>query len=62
LGGREQFSQAFSGEVYEFYSVSPEYFGYALAHGKLFRGGGLAYTVNSVLTDVFVLKINSDID
>jgi hypothetical protein len=27
-GGRGQFSHAFSGEVYDFYSVSPEYFGY----------------------------------
>jgi hypothetical protein len=25
-----QFSHAFSGEVYDFYSVSPEYFGYTL--------------------------------
>jgi hypothetical protein len=25
-----QFSYAFNGEVYEFYSVSPEYFGYTL--------------------------------
>jgi hypothetical protein len=26
--GSGQFSQAFSGEVYDFYSVSPEYIGY----------------------------------
>jgi hypothetical protein len=30
MGGRGQFSHAFSGEVYEFYSFSPEYFGYTL--------------------------------
>jgi hypothetical protein len=28
--GRGQFSHAFSGEVYDFYSVSPEYFGYTI--------------------------------
>jgi hypothetical protein len=27
-GGRGYFSPAFSGEVYDFYSVSPEYFGF----------------------------------
>jgi hypothetical protein len=27
-----QFSHAFSGEGYDFYSVSPEYFGYTLVH------------------------------
>jgi hypothetical protein len=26
VGGRGQFLQAFSGEVYDFYSASPEYF------------------------------------
>jgi hypothetical protein len=30
LGGRGQFSHAFSGEVYDFYTASPEYFGYTL--------------------------------
>jgi hypothetical protein len=30
MGGSGQFSDAFSGEVYDFYSVSPEYFGYTL--------------------------------
>jgi hypothetical protein len=30
LGGRGQFSHAFSGKVYDFYSVSPEYFGLSL--------------------------------
>jgi hypothetical protein len=30
LGGGGQFSQGFSGEVYDIYSVGPEYFGYAL--------------------------------
>jgi hypothetical protein len=29
-GGGGQFSHAFSGEVYDFYSVSPEYIGYTL--------------------------------
>jgi hypothetical protein len=28
MDGRGQFTHAFSGDVYEFYSVSPEYFGY----------------------------------
>jgi hypothetical protein len=32
LGGRGKFSHAFSSEVYDFYSVSPEYFGYTLVH------------------------------
>jgi hypothetical protein len=32
LGARGQFSQAFSGEVYEFYSVSLEYFGNTLVY------------------------------
>jgi hypothetical protein len=35
LGGNGQFSQAFSGEVYDFYSVSPEYFGYTLVYHRL---------------------------
>jgi hypothetical protein len=30
MGGSGQLSQAFSGEDYDFYSVSPEYFGYHL--------------------------------
>jgi hypothetical protein len=30
VGGRGQFSHAFSGEVYEFYGASPEYFGYTV--------------------------------
>jgi hypothetical protein len=30
LGERGQFSHTFSGEVYDFYSVSPKYFGYTL--------------------------------
>jgi hypothetical protein len=29
---RGQFSHAFSGQVYVFYSVSPEYFGYTLQY------------------------------
>jgi hypothetical protein len=32
MGGCGQFSHAVSGEVYYFYSVSPEYFGYTLVH------------------------------
>jgi hypothetical protein len=35
LGGQGQFSRAFGGEIYEFYSVSPEYFGYTLVLQKL---------------------------
>jgi hypothetical protein len=34
LSGHGQFSHAFSGEVYDFYSVSPEYFGYNLVYMK----------------------------
>jgi hypothetical protein len=30
VGGRGQFSHAFSGEVYDFYIVSSEHFGYTL--------------------------------
>jgi hypothetical protein len=37
VGGSRQFSQAFSGEVYEFYSVSPEYFGYIHVHVIIFQ-------------------------
>jgi hypothetical protein len=36
MGGRGQFLHAFSGEVYDFYSVSPEYFGYNLVHHQIF--------------------------
>jgi hypothetical protein len=32
MGGRGQFSPAFSCDVYDFYSVSLEYFGYTLVH------------------------------
>jgi hypothetical protein len=34
LGGRGQFSHTFSGAVYDFYSVSPEYFGYTIVHER----------------------------
>jgi hypothetical protein len=34
LGGSGQFARAFGGEVYEFYSVSPEYFGLTYVSGK----------------------------
>jgi hypothetical protein len=33
MGGRGQFAHVFSGDVYDFYSVSPEYFGYTLIFG-----------------------------
>jgi hypothetical protein len=33
MGGRGQFSHAFSGEVYDFYSVNLEYFGYTPVRG-----------------------------
>jgi hypothetical protein len=32
VGGRGQIPHLFSGEIYDFYSVSPEYFGYALVY------------------------------
>jgi hypothetical protein len=45
--GRGQFSHAFSGEVYDFYSVSPEYFGYTLVLLSVF---GLQVGKSDMLT------------
>jgi hypothetical protein len=36
LGGHGQFSHAFRRDFYDFYSVSPEYFGYTLVGVNIF--------------------------
>jgi hypothetical protein len=45
LGGRGQFSHAFGGEVYDFYSVSPEYFGCTLVTLQRYNGNSKAHPI-----------------